>query len=304
MRAALLLLALIGSAPFAMAQLPVPTPQACGPLELVGEPTAPADPVAVDEEVDVALAVRNAGSIAARVDAGASISQGGWTVDAPDAQTVPAGQDATFRFTITRTADASEDAVVLLQANGACTPPGGTCAPSTPAGDPCNAGVVNPQVTLTRAPDQGFRVPGLDALGDVRAEYLIAAVVLIGLASAIPFAMRRKKGSLIADCPEPLKMVKPGRGTSFPIEIRNGGKDATSATFEIGAVPEGWSAFMPLPEVQLAARESRSLWLMVRSPATAAIGDVVDVELRLRDVKGGANGAVVRVRAEVAAGAE
>lgn len=296
MRAALLLL-LVLVAPVAYAQVP-PAVTACGTISIPADPASPA-PVPGGGRADIVVDVENAGQLAATVTVTATTSAPGWLiVSSPAPATVGGQTTGSFTVTVEATPDAGGDALVLLAASGTCDSPlGGQCPPQA-----CNAGNANAQVNVPFQPADGFQFPGLGAL-NVPLEYLVAGIVLVGLATAIPLAMRRNKGGIVADCPEPLKMVKPGRGTSFPIELRNGAKEPSSAQFEVGPVPEGWSAFMPLPEVQLAGREARSLWLMVRSPANAAQGDAVDVELRLRDARG-KNGSVVKVRAEVQGTAE
>ncbi|HUR69218.1 MAG TPA: hypothetical protein VM370_08225 [Candidatus Thermoplasmatota archaeon] len=291
MRVALLAILLLAAVPSALAQVPGVPVTACGPISIPAQPTTPAA-VRAGDSTSVVVEVQNAGRLPVTVTIVAANPPSGWTIDAPGPTQVQPQATGSFTFTVTATKDAGDDAPLSFSASGTCDSPlGANC------GAACNAGSANAQVTVPYAAPQGFRIPGLDNL-NFPVEYLLAAIVLVGLASAIPFVMRRKKGGIVAECPEPLKMVKPGRGTSFPIELRNAAKDPAVAQFEVGAVPEGWSAFMPLPEVQLAGREARSLWLMVRSPATASTGDVVDVELKLKDPRGNDAGAV-RVRAEV-----
>lgn len=290
----LVLAAALLALPAAVAQLPG-VPQPCADIT-VDEPAVPSA-VPAGGSTSVVVTVNNPNQVPVRATVTAVADAPGWTVSAPDPASIPAQGSADFTFTVTAGGNAVGDAVVTFSASGACESPQGVPCP----GDACNAGSVNTQVQVPLEAEGGFTLP---SFGGASPELLIAGVVLIGLASIIPFAMRRKKTGVVADCPEPLKIVRPGRGTSFPIEIRNPSKAAATAQFEVGPVPEGWSAFMPLPEVQLAARESRSLWLMVRSPQEAKVGETVDVELRLRDPRRGTDGAVVKVRAEVQAGAE
>jgi hypothetical protein len=285
---AVLLLVLL-AVPSAVAQFP--QNPVCGPIS-VTQPAAPSA-VRAGERTDIVVPVDNEGSVAATIEVTAQTSARGWTiVSSPAPASVAPGGTGQFTFALTPTADAEGDATVTFSASGACDSPLGAAC-----GAACNAGSAVAQATVPLAAPEGFTIPGLENL-NIPLEYLIAAILLVALASAIPFLMRRRRGGIVAQCPEPLKMVKPGRGTSFPIELRNAGKEAGVAHFEVGPVPEGWSAFMPLPEVQLAAREARSLWLMVRSPATATNGDAVDVELRLKDPRGADSG-LVKVRAEV-----
>lgn len=287
---ALLLVALL--APSALAQT-LPSMNPCGPLTIPSQPTTPA-PVPSGGQATIVVEVAVGGELAATVTVTSEMSAPGWTlVSSPAPASIAAKASGQFSFIFAAGPEASGPANVHFAASGVCDAGGVPCPSSA-----CVPGSVNADVVIPFQADEGFRFPGLDNL-NVRPEYLIAGIILIGLATAIPFALRKKPTGILADCPEPLKMVKPGRGTSFPIELSNGSKDAAVAQFEVGAVPEGWSAFMPLPEVQLAGRESRSLWLMVRSPATASEGDVVDVELRLKDARGHLR--IVKVRAEVQA---
>lgn len=283
---------LLAALPLAAAQVP-PAISACGPLAIPSQPAAPA-PISTGDRADIVVDVANGGQLSVTVTVSATTGASGWSiVSTPAPTSVPQGDTQAFTITVEASTEATGPALVSIAASGTCdTPLQGQCPQAA-----CVAGSANAQVEVPLRAEEGFQFPGLGSL-DLPIETLIAAIVLVGIATALPLAMRRKRGGIVADCPEPLKMVKPGRGTSFPIELRNGAKEPVSATFEVGPVPEGWSAFMPLPEVQLASRESRSLWLMVRSPPTAAQGDVVDVELRLRDARG-KDGRVVRVRAEV-----
>lgn len=287
----LALLVLLLALPAAAAQLPGQL-QPCGPITMV-EPTPPSEPIANGEQIEIVASARMGGSLGGTIAVTASTVSPGWAVVAQDeAQNVGAGETVAFRFLVQAGDDAAGDAEVQFAASGTCD--------SGPVPCPANACVpagANAQVLVPYEPRQGLNIPGLENVA-FPVEYLIAAVVLVGLATAIPFAMKRRRGGIAADCPEPLKMVKPGLGTSFPIELRNTARDAATIQFEVGPVPEGWSAFMPLPEVQLASHEARSLWLMVRSPPRAPNGESVDVEVRLKDLAGHPAGAV-RVRAEV-----
>lgn len=287
----LLVLAIL-ALPTAAAQLPgVPPP--CGPL--TAAVTVPAA-LAPGERGDVTVTVENTGNLAASVTVAASIVANGWSfVDAADqTSSIAAGGSGSFTYAVTPTEGAAEDAVANFVVNGACQPPVGQCPSGT-----CDAAPVNVSGAVSLRPAEGLRFPGLDNL-NFPIEYLIAAVLLVGVAATIPFLVRKKKAALHADCPEPLKMVRPGRGTSFPIEIRNPGAEALTVRLDVAPVPEGWSAFMPLPEVQLAPRESRSLWLMVRAPPEANAGATADIELRLSAGTGAkAPSRLVRVRAEV-----
>lgn len=293
MKALLLGLLVLLAVPLAAGQGPLPTQQ-CGPLSIPAAPVPPAVAVTNGERTELVVAVHLGGQLPAMVTVTAATTSEGWAIveSPPPAQLQP-DQTADFRFRVEAGSGAMGDASISFSASGTCDTPLGASCP----GGACVAGSANSQVAVPYQAQPGLRVPGLDGLA-FPAEYLIAGIVLVGLATAIPFAMRKGRGGIVAECPEPLKLVTPGLGASFPIEVRNHGREAANAHFDIGHVPEGWSAFVPLPEMQLAPRETRSLWLMVRSPTGARAGDAVEVELRLRDAKGDPAGAV-RVRVEV-----
>ena len=297
MRIVPLLAALLLLAPLAGAQTPG-VPQGCGPISY-GKITVPAE-VAPGAEGDVSVAIANSHQLqAVSVVVSSSTTTPGWRITTPDQTvTIPAGGTGTAKVHVAATKDAREDGVINFSATGTCSAPGGGACPAGPLAAQCTSGPIATTGLVKVGSAGGFSFPGLDGL-DFPIEYLIAGVVLVALAIAIPLLIRKRKPGFSADCPEPLKMVRPGRGTSFPIDIRNPGAEPLTAQFEVGPVPEGWSAFMPLPEVQLAPRESRSLWLMVRAPATAATGTTADVEVRLRSASKPESTATVKVRAEV-----
>lgn len=287
----LLLVALL--APAALAQTPA-APQSCGPLAMEA-PTSPAE-VAPGERGEVRLGLRNTHATnPMTVTLVSGIATANWRLvsDAQQTLSLAPGASGSFTVTVEATDAASQSAIVNLTVGGECTLAGGLPCPQGCAVADQSASAVIP----LRQPD-GFRIPGLDGV-NLAPEYLVAGIVLVAVATAIPFLMRKRPGRFDADCPEPLKLLRPGRGTSFPIQVKNPTDDPLTAALEIGPVPEGWTAFMPLPEVQVAAKETRSLWLMVRAPPDAQTGAHADVEVRLRNVARPEVSTLVRVRAEV-----
>lgn len=290
MRTLVALLGLLLLMPFAAAQLPA---DVCGPIEATA--LAPR-PLAQDEIGTITLTIDNLGEAAVRASGSLSITATGWEYDAESASpiTIQPGASGAITFEVRPTAEASGDATASLVARATCL---------APTGADCNL----PQCALEDAtstrvqtvPAEGLQIPGLQDL-DFPPEYLIASLVLVGLVAAIAMLARRPARGVAAECPEPLKLLSPGRGASFPIEVRNSGGEPVTAQLDVGSVPEGWSAFMPLPDVQLAPRETRSMFLMVRAPEEATTGDAVEVEVTVRPQGAGAGKAShVRVRAEV-----
>lgn len=292
MRLVLALLGLLLLAPPALAQDPATL---CGPITATA--AAPA-PMAAGAAGTVTLVVTNAGQLAVRASASMNIREEGWEfdADAPSAILIAPQDSASFLFAVRATESATTDALPTLTARGVCEPAGPL--PCPPQACSVEAEPVQTRIQFRQA--EGLNIPGLSNL-DFPPEYLVASLVLVGLVAAIVVLARRPARGVAADCPEPLKQVKAGRGASFPIEVRNAGGEPVTAQLEVGAVPEGWSAFMPLPDVQLAARESRNLFLMVRAPEQAGVGDAVDVEVMVRNPARPEKTTTVRVRAEVAA---
>lgn len=247
-------------------------------------------------EVSVRVAERAGNPAGIVVTVTAQTATPGWDI-APTQRslTLASKAEGVANFTLEPTQAAAEDAIVQITVSGTCPLPGGQACPAANA---CTAPPQKQDAVVGLAQPEGLQIPFLSALG-IPVEYVLAGLVLVAVAAAIPLVVRRKPAMVQAECAEPLKMVRPGRGTSFPIEVRNPSGEALTARVEVGPVPEGWSAFMPLPEVQVAGRETRSLFLMVRAPAEAKPGDTVDVEITLRNAQRPERKATVRVRAEV-----
>ena len=296
MRALLLSLALLLVAmPLADAQGPNTT--SCG---VTVASTTPDNAVAGGGDVSVTVTATNTGNLPvnATIAATFAASDTGWHV-APPSQSVTAqpGSKATALFTVTADKGAKSSASLNFATTAACSGPN----PALPCPIPqsCTAQGNPLTVQLNAQAPSGFHIPGLDALG-FPIEYLVAGIVLIIVTLAIVLLLRRRTpaGAMLS-CPEPLKFVKAGRGASFPIEVRNAADKPARLGLAVGAVPEGWSAFLPLPEIQLAAKETRGLWLMVRAPETAKTGDAIDVDILATDPAAPNKPKKVRVRAEV-----
>lgn len=292
-----IILSLLGGAlaalPSAGAQIPT-APQGCGPLEMTL--TGPPGPVPPGTPVDVSVNVRNGGNLSASVVVAASLGgASGWRLTSPESQdkAIAADQSAPYTFTV-RAADQDAASEVSLNfvADAACQAGALGC----PQGQQFCRASTQQTLVLRLAPPEGFAIPGLGDL-DFPPELLLAGLLLAAVAIVVPLAAKRKRVGFTATCPEPLKLVRPGLGANFPLDVRNRGKESLTATFEVGTVADGWSAFMAMPDVQLGPEEKRTVFLMVRSPADANAGDGVDIPVRVVTKEGGR--IVLRVRAEV-----
>lgn len=294
----LILLLSLGAPSGALAQAPE-VPAACGPIGLVV--AGPATATAPGATATVTATLQNDGTATAAVTIAAIVQGSEWALTSAEQRslTIAAGASATATFTVQANADATTTATLNLSGQGDCAPnqlPGGCPQPQL-----CVTQLRAQTVTLDIEPQSGFRFPGLDNL-TFPPEFLVAGLVLILVAIAIPFLIRRRKPAGVqVSTPEPLKRVKAGSSVSFPVEFNNPTDQGVRLALQVSALPHGWSAMLPMPEVQLAAREARGLWVMVRSPPEAAAGAAADVELVASDAQGRRRH--VKMRAEVDAGA-
>lgn len=114
---------------------------------------------------------------------------------------------------------------------------------------------------------------------------LAGGVILVGGVFAV-LAVRSRRASLELDCAEPLKEVSAGRGASFPLHLVNRRGEPDTVRLELLEVPEGWSAFVAVPEIELEPKEERELWLMIRSPPEASAGESATVTVEAVPARG------------------
>jgi hypothetical protein len=288
-RRVLLVLAIL-LLPVALAQVPS-QPQPCGPIAMTLAP--PANPIPPGGRATIAVSLENDGQVAADVTVAVAVRTQGWALLDPSSRSVEvaAGQSAAMNFTVQAEDGAAQDGEVDFSGQADCAP--GGLPTACPRAELCVYQLRADTAVLDLQEASGFRIPGLDDFG-FPIELLLAGVLLI----AIPFAVRKKRpaGPTLAT-PEPLKRVKPGRGTSFPLEFGNPGPEPVRLALALSALPHGWSAMLPMPEIQLASKEKRALWLMVRSPPEARSGDTAEILLTATDPRGRERS--IKLRADV-----
>lgn len=128
---------------------------------------------------------------------------------------------------------------------------------------------------------------GLGLLG------LVAATVLL------VWALRARAGGVALACEAPRQTTTAGRGTNFPLRVENRGRKPLTAELRTRDVPDGWVAFVPLPEVRLKPRQSRDLWVTLKAPADARPGQAADVTVRAEAREAPGRASEVRMRADV-----
>lgn len=281
-------LALAVVAPAGGAQAP-----SCSTLDISHVTPPPVEPGGV---VDVTVNVENTGQFAEVLVPVRAVTATGWTVEPREQNlTIAPQQTASATFRVTAPSDAVQSAQLQISAQGQCSA-NGTPFPIPGA---MVTNTVTDTVVLDVATPSRFTLPDI---GAIPPEYFLGGLGALAIVVGAIVAMRRKSAGFDVKCVEAEKHLRPGRGTSFPIEIRNRAREPDVAQFEVGEVPAGWNAFMALPELTLAGGESRTLWLMVRAPpnATSGSGAVVPVAVRSRSSPKLA--ARVAVRAEVSDG--
>lgn len=110
-------------------------------------------------------------------------------------------------------------------------------------------------------------------------------IALAGVAALVALVLltrSRAAGGVAISCPEASKTVAPGRGTSFPIRIRNDGRGKDVVSLSTTPVPPGWDTFLPLVDIPLEPREEQTVWLSVKSPDDAESGDHLVVKVTAR----------------------
>lgn len=265
-------------APPAAAQAP-----ACSTLTL--EAVDPGD-VAPGGSMDVVFRVTNTGTQAEVVGfvRAAFAADAGWKVTPPERTGITLaanGGSADVSFSVTAPDGRGGGTEPLNAVAGGSCSAGGTPFPLPGVLD---VEEVTASMPLAVAAPSGFRFD-LGALADVPPLLFVGALAGVLIVGGAVLASRKRGAGFGAKCPEPEKSLRAGRGASFPLEIANRGKERDTARFEVGAVPQGWSAFMALPELLLAAGESRTIWLMVRAPPDAQVGShsVLTVTVRSKE---------------------
>jgi hypothetical protein len=123
---------------------------------------------------------------------------------------------------------------------------------------------------------------------------------LVLLAGVTILGVRRLRRGVALSSPAPDRTVEAGKSVKFTFLVENRrGKPQRFALRAIG-VPEGWSIHLALEQLELEPGEEKTLWAILKAPASALPGAEADVELALESEKGAARESVAtRVRARV-----
>lgn len=112
---------------------------------------------------------------------------------------------------------------------------------------------------------------------------LFAAAILLVTGVVL---VERKRGSLDVSCDNPRQSISPGRGASFPVTLRNEAKTDDRVHLALTELPPGWTAIVPLNEIELRGGERTQMWVTVRAPPDATPDATVGFKLRARSLRG------------------
>jgi hypothetical protein len=118
--------------------------------------------------------------------------------------------------------------------------------------------------------DDSFTRDVMEALGPWIYVLLLLLVAAIVVAIGIAVASRRTLVRLTADGRE--ASIPPGGKVAFVFRVESLAKDTDTALLQVSAVPEGWAAFLPVPELVLEPGQPQEVNLVVIAPRGAAQG--------------------------------
>ncbi|MBW3583646.1 MAG: hypothetical protein KY455_11160 [Euryarchaeota archaeon] len=135
---------------------------------------------------------------------------------------------------------------------------------------------------------------------DVPDTYLFFILGGIGVLIVIVILTRRKQRNAITiSCREAVKEVQSGRGTSFPVRVRNDGSERDLVNLTTSSLPAEWDLFLPLADLALDPREEQTVWLSVRAAETAAPGQEVPIRVTATSTGSGGDQATIELRTRV-----
>lgn len=112
--------------------------------------------------------------------------------------------------------------------------------------------------------------------------WIVFGVIVAGAVVGVPAVYRSRGAKIEASVDEGEKDVIAGRGTSFPVTLKNTSKDPVPVKLEVADVQEGWSALTTLPDLEMGPRETRTVYMMVRAPPDAKAGDLCVAKLQVK----------------------
>lgn len=131
-------------------------------------------------------------------------------------------------------------------------------------------------------------------------QFLGAAAVL--LLSGVVMVERKRGQGLALSTDSPLQLIRPGHGASYPIRIRNDARSEDRVQLSASDLPPGWTAVLPLTELDLRGGESTQLWVTLKAPSDASPGQDFAVDFKARSSASPRRDAAVPLRVQVSDG--
>lgn len=110
----------------------------------------------------------------------------------------------------------------------------------------------------------------LETLGPWIYLVLVLLVVAVLVVIVLTLAGRRALVTLASDTRE--LVLPPGGRAVFPFRVESLAKQEDAVLLQVSAVPEGWAAFLPVPELVLDPGQVQDLNLVVIAPPSAGDG--------------------------------
>lgn len=197
----------------------------------------------------------------------------GWTLGAtPSAFQMTAGGTQTIAITAQPGANAAKETTVTvtvtLIARGA-NPIPGVGEILDPEASTSSTATFNVESSATRTV--------LEALNSWIWFVLVGILVLLIIVGKFISDARRVYVALHADVTE--VHLAPGKSVAVPLRVENLGPHEDTIVFHVAKVGGGWSAALPVPELDLDGGALESLQLIVAAPKDAKPGDRVTIGL-------------------------
>ncbi len=266
---ALFALALLSST-IASAQAP-PSPAAAVSIAFADE----AGVVTVDSPGTFKLTVRNDGAASttpldaqnlADVVVTITGTPEGWTASvSPATFQLEPQQQQEVELQVSVSADAQDEVADLTVTAVLTTPLEGLEPVLDPAGASQSATAT---ATLQITRDDSVTRAILETLGPWIYAVLLLLVAAVLMAVGLSVVSRRSLVRLSAGTRE--LTLPPGGRAAFPFQVEALGRQSDTVLLQVSAVQEGWAAFLPVAELQVAPGETQDLTLVVIAPKDAA----------------------------------
>lgn len=193
----------------------------------------------------------------------------GWTATiSPSSFSLQNGQTRTdIRLRVSVSADATERTAELTVTADLDSPLEGLDPITSPTGNSQRATATD---TIAVTWDDSITRDVLETLGPWIYAVLLVLVAAVLVAVGLTVGSRRSLVRLSSNMRE---LTVPGGGRAvFTLQAQGLGKQGNNVLLQVSAVPDGWAAFLPTPELNLQPSEIKDLTLVVIAPENAAVG--------------------------------